>query len=64
MVHGICMGGGVGLAMHGDLVIASENVTFAMPETAIGLFPDVGAGKILSNLEGDLGLYLALTGKE
>ena len=63
LVHGICMGGGVGLAMHGDLVIASENVTFAMPETAIGLFPDVGAGKILSNLEGDLGLYLALTGK-
>ena len=42
LVHGICMGGGVGLAMHGDLVIASENVTFAMPETAIGLFPDVG----------------------
>jgi len=63
LVHGICMGGGVGLAMHGNIVVASENVTFAMPETAIGLFPDVGAGKILSNLEGNIGLYLALTGK-
>ena len=37
--------------MHGNIVVASENVTFAMPETAIGLFPDVGAGKILSNLK-------------
>ena len=63
LVHGICMGGGVGLAMHGNIVIASENVTFAMPETAIGLFPDVGAGKILSNLKGNIGIYLALTGK-
>ena len=63
LVNGICMGGGVGLAMHGDIVVVSENVTFAMPETAIGLFPDVGAGHILSNLEGDIGLYLALTGK-
>ena len=63
LVHGICMGGGVGLAMHGNIVVISEKVTFAMPETAIGLFPDVGAGKILTNLDGDIGMYLALTGQ-
>ena len=63
LIHGICMGGGVGLAMHKNIVVVSENVTFAMPETAIGLFPDVGAGKILTELEGNIGAYLALTGK-
>jgi len=63
LIHGICMGGGVGLAMHKNIVVVSENVTFAMPETAIGLFPDVGAGKILTELEGNIGIYLALTGK-
>ena len=63
LIHGICMGGGVGLAMHNNIVVVSENVTFAMPETAIGLFPDVGAGKILTELEGNIGIYLALTGK-
>ena len=63
LVNGICMGGGVGIAMHGTVIVVSENVTFAMPETAIGLFPDVGAGKILSSLKDDVGTYLALTGK-
>ena len=62
-VNGICMGGGVGLAMHGKIVIVSEKTLFAMPETAIGLFPDVGAGKILSNLDNYIGEYLGLSGK-
>ncbi len=63
LVNGICMGGGVGLSAHGKIVIVSENVKFAMPETTIGLFPDVGAGKILSSLESKIGIYLGLTGK-
>jgi enoyl-CoA hydratase/carnithine racemase len=62
-VNGICMGGGVGIAMHSKITIVSENVTFAMPETAIGLFPDVGAGKILSKLDHNIGFFLGLTGK-
>ena len=63
LVNGICMGGGVGLSAHGKIVVVSEDVKFAMPETAIGLFPDVGAGKILSSLQYQIGVYLALTGK-
>ena len=62
-VNGICMGGGVGLSAHGAIMVISERVKFAMPETAIGLFPDVGAGNLLSSLPGELGAYLALTGK-
>ena len=63
LVNGICMGGGVGLSVHGAILIVSEEVKFAMPETAIGFFPDVGAGKILSDLDDEIGTYLALTGK-
>lgn len=63
LVNGICMGGGVGIAMHSNLTIVSENVTFAMPETAIGLFPDVGSGYILSKIKDNIGIYLGLTGK-
>ncbi|KAL2730378.1 hypothetical protein V1477_016189 [Vespula maculifrons] len=62
MIHGITMGGGVGLSVHGKYRIATEKTLFAMPETAIGLFPDVGGSYFLSRLKGKLGLYLGLTG--
>ena len=61
-MDGITMGGGVGLAMPCDYRIATENTKFAMPETGIGLFPDVGGGWYLSRLAGRMGQYLALTG--
>ncbi|BES87533.1 3-hydroxyisobutyryl-CoA hydrolase [Nesidiocoris tenuis] len=61
LIDGITMGGGVGLSVHGKYRIATENTLFAMPETQIGLFPDVGGSYFLSRL-GPLGMYLALTG--
>jgi enoyl-CoA hydratase len=61
-MDGITMGGGVGLSLPCDFRIATENTRFAMPETGIGLFPDVGAGWYLSRLPGRTGQYLALTG--
>jgi enoyl-CoA hydratase/carnithine racemase len=62
LIDGIDMGGGVGLSVHGSHSIATERFLFAMPETAIGLFPDVGGGYFLCRLRGALGLFLALTG--
>lgn len=56
------MGGGVGLSVHGMYRVATENCIFAMPETNIGFFPDVGATYILSRLKGGIGNYIALTG--
>lgn len=56
------MGGGVGLSVHAPFRIATENTLFAMPETKIGFFPDVGASYFLSRLDGEIGTYLALTG--
>ncbi|QBM76591.1 enoyl-CoA hydratase/isomerase family protein [Sphingomonas sp. AAP5] len=61
-MDGITMGGGVGLACPCDHRVATENTKFAMPETGIGLFPDVGGGWFLSRLPGRIGQYLALTG--
>uniref|UniRef100_G1PSX1 3-hydroxyisobutyryl-CoA hydrolase n=1 Tax=Myotis lucifugus TaxID=59463 RepID=G1PSX1_MYOLU len=61
-IHGITMGGGVGLSVHGLFRVATEKSLFAMPETAIGLFPDVGGGYFLPRLQGRLGYFLALTG--
>ncbi|MFM5930130.1 MAG: enoyl-CoA hydratase/isomerase family protein [Novosphingobium sp.] len=61
-MDGITMGGGVGIALPARLRVATENTRFAMPETGIGLFPDVGGGWHLSRLSGRLGQFLALTG--
>ncbi|BFZ22788.1 hypothetical protein BsWGS_25827 [Bradybaena similaris] len=61
-IDGITMGGGVGLSVHGMFRVATERTMFAMPETAIGLFPDVGGGYFLPRLDGKLGIFLALTG--
>ncbi|MGD9811821.1 MAG: enoyl-CoA hydratase/isomerase family protein [Sphingobium sp.] len=61
-MDGITMGGGVGISMPARYRVATENTRFAMPETGIGLFPDVGGGWYLSRLRNRLGQYLALTG--
>jgi len=61
LIDGIDMGGGVGLSAHGSHSVASEKFLFAMPETTIGLFPDVGGGYFLTRLAGALGTFLALT---
>lgn len=62
LVDGICMGGGIGISVHGSARVATEHAIFAMPETAIALFPDVGTSYILPRLPGELGTWLALTG--
>ncbi|OYY88422.1 MAG: enoyl-CoA hydratase [Sphingomonas sp. 28-66-16] len=61
-MDGITMGGGVGISQPARFRIATENTRLAMPETGIGLFPDVGGGWYLSRLPGRIGQYLALTG--
>ena len=62
VMDGITMGGGVGIAGPATIRIATEATRLAMPETGIGLFPDVGGGWYLSRLAGRLGHYMALTG--
>ncbi len=58
------MGGGVGVSVHGTFRVATEKTMFAMPETAIGLIPDVGGSYFLPRLRpSGLGAYLALTGE-
>jgi enoyl-CoA hydratase len=61
-MDGVTMGGGVGISQPAKYRIATENTLFAMPETGIGLFPDVGGGWYLARLPGAMGEYLALTG--
>lgn len=62
-MDGMTMGGGVGISMHGSHPVASERFVFAMPETGIGFFPDIGASFLLSRCPGALGMYLGLTGQ-
>ena len=62
LIDGVCMGGGIGLAIHNGPRVVTENALLAMPETAIALFPDVGTSHILPRLPGALGAWLALTG--
>ncbi|CAI9103372.1 OLC1v1001838C3 [Oldenlandia corymbosa var. corymbosa] len=61
-LNGIVMGGGAGVSVHGRFRVATENTVFAMPETALGLFPDIGASYFLSKLPGFFGEYVGLTG--
>lgn len=62
LIQGICMGGGIGVSLHGSLKIASDNAVFAMPEAGIGFFTDIGSSYLLSRLPNSFGMYLALTG--
>lgn len=62
LLDGIVMGGGVGVSVHGSHRIVTERTLFAMPETAIGLIPDVGGSYFMPRLPGELGMYLGLTG--
>ena len=62
LLNGITMGGGVGISMHGSHCLATPDLVFAMPETGIGFFPDVGTTYLLSRLPYKIGFYLGLTG--
>lgn len=62
LIDGIVMGGGLGISIHGSHRVMTQNTVFAMPETSIGYFPDVGATHFLNQMPGKLGLYVGLTG--
>ena len=62
LLHGITMGGGAGISVHGRTRLADASLDFAMPETGIGFIPDVGSSYFLSRLPDRIGLYLGLTG--
>jgi enoyl-CoA hydratase/carnithine racemase len=62
LIDGIVMGGGVGISVHGSHRVVTEHALFAMPETGIGLFPDVGGSYFLPRCPGRIGFYLGLTG--
>jgi len=61
LIHGICMGGGAGVSVHGSHRLADSSLAFAMPETAIGFIPDIGSSYFLSRAPGGIGMYLGLT---
>lgn len=63
LIDGIVMGGGLGISLYGTHRVAGANLLAAMPETGIGLFPDIGAGFFLPRFPGETGLYLGLTGR-
>lgn len=62
LIDGLCFGGGMGLSIHGSHRIISPKAQMAMPETAIGFFPDVGAGYFLNRCPNQIGYYLGITG--
>jgi enoyl-CoA hydratase len=62
IIDGITMGGGAGISVNGAYRVATERTMFAMPETGIGLFPDVGATRFLNGTPGHIGRYLGLSG--
>ncbi|MDQ2993381.1 MAG: enoyl-CoA hydratase/isomerase family protein [Pseudomonadota bacterium] len=62
LLHGVTMGGGLGVSIHGSHRVAAESLMMAMPETGIGFFPDVGGSYFLPRLPGKTGWYLGLTG--
>ena len=63
LIDGIVMGGGVGISLYGTHRVAGEGYKFAMPETGIGLFPDVGTCHVFACMPGHMGEYLGLTGR-
>ena len=62
LIHGVCMGGGIGVAVHGQYRLTDGSALFAMPETGIGFFPDVGGSWFLPRCPGEIGMYMGLTG--
>ncbi|MGE0253857.1 MAG: enoyl-CoA hydratase/isomerase family protein [Alphaproteobacteria bacterium] len=62
LMDGVTMGGGVGVSVHGSHRVVTERTVFAMPETGIGLFPDIGAAWFLPRLAGETGMFMGLTG--
>lgn len=62
LMDGITMGGGVGISLHGSHPVASPRFVFAMPETGIGFFPDIGASHLLMRIPDNAGIYLGLSG--
>jgi enoyl-CoA hydratase len=62
LTHGVVMGGGAGVSVHGRYRLADDDLAFAMPETGIGFIPDIGSSFFLSRCPDETGFYLGLTG--